>query len=68
MLNVSKIILFDEATSALDNESEYYAKKAINSIVQERTVIIIAHRLSIIIEADDIIVIEKGKVVGQGTY
>ncbi len=67
MLN-TKIILFDEATSALDNESQEYIKKTIDSLVKNHTVIIVAHRLSTIIDADVIFVIDKGKLVLSGTH
>jgi ABC-type multidrug transport system fused ATPase/permease subunit len=68
LLKESKIILFDEATASLDNESQYYIKEAINRISQKHTVIIIAHRLSTIIEADEIMVVEDGRIAGQGTH
>jgi len=64
----TKIILFDEATSALDNESQEYIKKTIDDLTKEHTVIIVAHRLSTIIDADVINVIEKGKLVASGTH
>ena len=64
----SKVILFDEATSALDNESQEYIKKTIDNLVKEHTVIIVAHRLSTIMDADVIHVVEKGKVVESGTH
>ena len=64
----TKIILFDEATSALDNESQDYIKKTINSLVQNHTVIIIAHRLTTIIDADVINVIEDGKLIDSGKH
>ena len=64
----SKIILFDEATSALDNESQEFIKKAIDNLVKEHTVIIVAHRLSTIIDADIIHIVEKGKVVESGKH
>lgn len=64
----SKIILFDEATSALDNNSQEYIKRAIDSLVSEHTVIIVAHRLSTIIDADVIHVVDGGKVVATGTH
>lgn len=67
-LKKSRIVLFDEATSSLDNESQFYIKKAIDSIAEDCTVVIIAHRLSTIIEADAIYVMDKGKVVGQGSH
>lgn len=64
----TKIILFDEATSALDNESQEYIKKTIDDLVKDHTVIIVAHRLSTIIDADVINVIDKGKLVGSGKH
>lgn len=64
----SKIILFDEATSALDNVSQEYIKKAIDKLVRDHTVVIVAHRLSTIIDADIIHVVDKGKVVCSGTH
>lgn len=64
----SKIILFDEATSALDNNSQEYVKKSIDNLVKNHTVIIVAHRLSTILDADIIYVIDKGKVVAQGNH
>ena len=64
----SKIILFDEATSALDNNSQEYIKEAINNLVENHTVIIVAHRLSTIIDADIIHVVDKGKIVASGTH
>ena len=64
----TKIILFDEATSALDNESQKYIKKTIDNLVKDHTIIIVAHRLSTIIDADIINVIDNGKLVGSGTH
>jgi len=64
----SKVILFDEATSALDNQSQEYIKKAINNLVKDHTVVIVAHRLSTIIDSDIIHVVDKGKVVASGTH
>lgn len=64
----SKIILFDEATSALDNNSQEYIKKAIDNLVKDHTVIIVAHRLSTIIDADVIHVVDNGKIVATGTH
>ena len=54
----SKVILFDEATSALDNESQAYIKQAIDNLVKDHTVVIVAHRLSTIIDSDIIYVID----------
>ena len=64
----TKIILFDEATSALDNESQEYIKKTIDSLVKDHTIIIVAHRLSTIVDADVINVIDKGKLAAFGTH
>ena len=66
-LKNSPIIIFDEATSALDNESEFYIKKAIEKLMKDKTVIIIAHRFSTINNVDKIIVIDKGKIIEQGS-
>ena len=64
----TKVILFDEATSALDNNSQEYIKKTINNLVKDHTVVIVAHRLSTIIDADIIYVVDGGKIVGEGTH
>lgn len=68
LLKDSKIILFDEATSALDNENQAKIKKAIDNLVKDHTIIIVAHRLSTIIDADIIYLIDDGKVVDEGTH
>ena len=64
----TKIILFDEATSALDNESQKYIKMTIDDLTKDHTIIIIAHRLSTIIDADEILVIENGKLESKGNH
>ena len=64
----TKIILFDEATSALDNNSQEYIKKTIDNLVKDHTVIIVAHRLSTIIDADIIYVVDDGKIVAKGNH
>lgn len=64
----TKIILFDEATSALDNESQEYIKRTIDELVKDHTVVIVAHRLSTIVDADQINIIDKGKLVDSGTH
>lgn len=64
----SKIILFDEATSALDNESQKYIKKVIDDLVKDHTIIMVAHRLSTIIDADEIYVISNGQISDSGTH
>ncbi len=63
----TKIILFDEATSALDNETQKEITKAIENMKGDYTVLIIAHRLSTVQNADKIFVIDKGKIVDSGT-
>jgi ATP-binding cassette subfamily B protein len=68
LLKDTKVILFDEATSALDNESQEYIKKTIDDLVDTHTIIIVAHRLSTIMDADQIFVIDKGKVDSSGTH
>lgn len=68
LLKNSKIILFDEATSALDNENQSKIKQAIDNLVKDHTIIVVAHRLSTIIDADVIYLIDGGKVVASGTH
>lgn len=68
MLRNAPIVILDEATSALDNESEAIVQKAMDNLVQNRTVFIIAHRLSTIKNANRIAVINEGKLVELGTH
>lgn len=62
------ILIFDEATSALDTESEKMVQDAINEATKNRTVIMVAHRLSTILESDKIFVLDKGEVISQGSH
>jgi ATP-binding cassette subfamily B (MDR/TAP) protein 1 len=63
-----RILLLDEATSALDTKSEVIVQKALDRVSKDRTTIVIAHRLSTIRNADLIVVVEKGKIIEQGTH
>lgn len=62
------ILIFDEATSALDTENEAKVMEAINDVSKGKTTIIVAHRLSTVRDADKIIVMDKGIVIGEGTH
>ena len=62
------ILIFDEATSALDTESERKVQDAIDEATKNRTVLLVAHRLSTILKADKIVVLEAGKIVGVGSH
>ncbi len=68
LLTTPGILLLDEATASLDAESEQLVQQAIDDASRERTVLVIAHRLATVREADRILVIENGKLVAQGTH
>jgi len=68
MLRNAPILLLDEATSALDNESERAVQAALKRLQEGRTTIVVAHRLSTIVDADRIVVMERGHVVEEGTH
>ncbi len=63
-----KIIILDEATSNLDTESESYIQKSLSELMKNRTTFVIAHRLSTIRQADQILVVEEGRIVEHGTH
>ena len=68
LLAAPPILLLDESTSALDGPNEQRMREAIDAVAKNRTLIVIAHRLSTVVDSDQIIVLEKGSVVGQGTH
>ena len=68
LLMKTEIILFDEATSALDNETQSKIQEAINNLKGKYTILIVAHRLSTIIDSDRIFVVEDGKIVDSGSH
>ena len=68
LLKNSPIILLDEATASLDADSEHEIKMAINELIKDKTVIIIAHRLNTIKDANNIIVMDDGKIIESGNH
>ena len=68
ILKDAPLLIMDEATSALDNESEYFIQQAMQSIMRERTTIVIAHRLSTVERADTIVVMDKGRIIARGSH
>jgi len=68
MLKNSSIILLDEATSALDAESEKWVQAALTELMKNRTAVVIAHRLSTVMKADEIIVLQKGEIIERGKH
>lgn len=67
-LKDSKILILDEPTSALDALSEYYIQQSLENLMNNKTVIIIAHRLTTLINMDRLLVFEKGKIVEDGPH
>jgi ATP-binding cassette subfamily B protein len=68
VLKDAPIVILDEPTAALDTESELAVQKAIDTLVLNKTVIVIAHRLSTIAGADQILVVDDGRLVEQGSH
>ena len=68
ILKDAPIVILDEATAFIDPENEAQIQSAINSLIQDKTLLIVAHRLSTITEADQIFVIDRGQVVGKGKH
>jgi ATP-binding cassette, subfamily B, bacterial MsbA len=68
LLRDAPILLLDEATSSLDNESEYLVQQALDRLMRGRTTIVIAHRLSTVERADRILVLDRGRIVEEGTH
>jgi ATP-binding cassette subfamily B protein len=68
LLSAPPILLLDESTSSLDGLNEQRMREAIDSVAKNRTLLVIAHRLSTVVDSDQIIVLENGKVIGVGTH
>jgi ATP-binding cassette subfamily B protein len=68
ILKDAPVLLLDEATSALDAESETLVQKALDRLMQDRTTLVIAHRLATVLKADRILVMEEGNIVEEGTH
>jgi ATP-binding cassette subfamily B protein len=63
-----ELLILDEATSALDTESERLVQEAIERLLQDRTVLVVAHRLATIRDADEILVLERGRLIERGSH
>ncbi|MEQ8803891.1 MAG: ATP-binding cassette domain-containing protein, partial [Haliea sp.] len=68
ILKDAPVLILDEATSALDNESEHRIQRALDTIMQNRTSIVIAHRLSTVERADRIVVMDAGEIIASGSH
>ena len=63
-----EVLVLDEATSALDAESEHLVQEALDRLMEGRTTLIIAHRLSTVVDADEIVVLDEGRIVERGRH
>ncbi|QUH19262.1 ATP-binding cassette domain-containing protein [Alkaliphilus sp. B6464] len=68
MLKDAPIVILDEATASIDPENEHFIQQAISALVHGKTIIIIAHRLATIQNADQILVVDSGQIVQRGTH
>ncbi|SDS93351.1 ATP-binding cassette, subfamily B, AbcA/BmrA [Paenibacillaceae bacterium GAS479] len=68
LLRAPDLLLLDEATSALDSQSEIIVQQALGNLMEGRTTVVIAHRLSTVVDADQILFVEKGRITGRGTH
>ncbi|CDN45461.1 ABC transporter ATP-binding protein [Paenibacillus sp. P22] len=68
LLRNPDILLLDEATSALDSQSEVIVQQALGNLMEGRTTVVIAHRLSTVVDADQILFVDKGRITGRGTH
>ena len=68
VLRAAPLLLLDEATSSLDAESETLVQDALEHLMQDRTTLVIAHRLATVLSCDRILVMEAGRIVEQGTH
>jgi ATP-binding cassette subfamily B protein len=67
-LKGARILIFDEATSSLDSRSEKAIQRALENVSANNTTLVIAHRLSTVVNADEIIVLDQGKIAERGTH
>jgi ATP-binding cassette subfamily B protein AbcA/BmrA len=68
LLRSPDILMLDEATSSLDSTSEHEVQQALSNLMEGRTTVVIAHRLSTVVDSDQIVVLEQGHVTGTGTH
>ena len=68
MIKKSSIILLDEATSSLDSETEAKIQEALNTLTKNKTTIVIAHRLSTVLNSDNIYLVDSGKIIDNGKH